>query len=296
MYIRPAASKVTYVGRDGQRHAVPPTLVITAVAHVPDADSCVTPELRRAGNVLVLLGTTGVHFAGSHLDLLTGAHRTASPEAGRAPQFDPESPGRYRGLHQAIRRGLVQSCHDVSEGGLAVAIAEMCIASGLGATIDALPHDEITTALFSESAGRLVVEVAETDADALVGLAGGGRRIGVVTADPILDIAGVATIDGRPAPRRLPRGGLVTLPKALVLAGPGTNRDPDAAFALRLAGADPTVALIDELIEQPERASLRRARGDRRRVQLRRRPRRRADARARHHPFECWRVRRRPSR
>jgi phosphoribosylformylglycinamidine (FGAM) synthase-like enzyme len=142
----------------------------------------------------VLLGTTGVHFAGSHLDLLTDAHRTASPEAGRAPQFDPDSPGRYRGLHQAIRRGLVQSCHDVSEGGLAVAIAEMCIASGLGATIDSLPHDEITTALFSESAGRLVVEVAETDADALVGLAGGGRRIGVVTADPILDIAGVATI------------------------------------------------------------------------------------------------------
>jgi phosphoribosylformylglycinamidine synthase len=184
----------TYVGRDGQRHAVPPTLVITAVAHVPDADACITPELRRAGNVLVLLGATGVHFAGSHLDLLTDAHRTASPEAGRTPQFDPESPGRYRGLHQAIRRGLVQSCHDVSEGGLAVAIAEMCIASGLGADIDSLPHDDVTTALFSESAGRLVVEVAETDADAVVGLAGGGRRIGVVIADPVLDISGVATV------------------------------------------------------------------------------------------------------
>jgi phosphoribosylformylglycinamidine synthase I len=43
----------------------------------------------------------------------------------------------------------------------------------------------------------------------------------------------------------------VSLPKALVLAGPGTNRDPDAAFALRLAGADPTIALVDELIEHP---------------------------------------------
>jgi phosphoribosylformylglycinamidine synthase I len=43
----------------------------------------------------------------------------------------------------------------------------------------------------------------------------------------------------------------VSAPKALVLAGPGTNRDPDAAFALRLAGADPTVALVDELIEHP---------------------------------------------
>jgi phosphoribosylformylglycinamidine synthase subunit PurQ / glutaminase len=43
----------------------------------------------------------------------------------------------------------------------------------------------------------------------------------------------------------------VTLPTALVLAGPGTNRDPDAAFALRLAGAEPTIVLVDELIEHP---------------------------------------------
>jgi phosphoribosylformylglycinamidine synthase len=185
----------TYAGRDGKRHAVPPTLVVTAVAHVPDVEACITPELRRGGNVLLILGETGTHFAGSHLDLLAGAHRTASPEAGRAPQFDPGSPARYRGLHQAIRRGLVQSCHDVSEGGLAVAVAEMCIASGLGATIDSLPHEDVTAALFSESAGRLVVEVADSDADAVIGLVGGGRRIGVVTEEPLLDISGAATIE-----------------------------------------------------------------------------------------------------
>ena len=184
----------TYSGRDGKRHAVPPTLVITAVAHVPDADACVTPELHGVGNVLLLLGETGPHFAGSHLDLLTGAHRTASPEAGLAPQFDPGSPARYRGLHRAIRGGLVQSCHDVSEGGLAVALAEMCIASGLGAVVDALPHDDVTTALFSESAGRLVVEVAESDVDAVIGLAG-GHPIGKVTAEAVLDIHGVAAIE-----------------------------------------------------------------------------------------------------
>jgi phosphoribosylformylglycinamidine synthase len=168
--------------------------VITAVADVPDVDACVTPELRSAGNVLVLLGETAPHFAGSHLDVLTGAHRAASPEAGLAPQFDPAAPSRYRGVHEAIRRGLVQSCHDVSEGGLAVAVAEMCIASGLGATIDALPHDDIATALFAESAGRLVVEVAGTEADVVIGLAGGGRRIGSVTTEPALEIAGVASI------------------------------------------------------------------------------------------------------
>ena len=57
----------------------------------------------------------------------------------------------------------------MSEGGLAVALAEMCIASRLGASIDALPHDDVTAALFSESAGRLVVEVAADDVDAFAG-------------------------------------------------------------------------------------------------------------------------------
>src|SRR5690606_3188034 len=79
----------TYTGRDGLRHAVPPTLVVTAVAHVPDPESCVTPELTAAGNVLVQVGPTGVHFAGSHLDLLTGDHAEPSAEAGSTPQPDP---------------------------------------------------------------------------------------------------------------------------------------------------------------------------------------------------------------
>ena len=122
----------TYTGTDGQRHAVPPTLVVTAVAHVPDVSRCVTPELVAPGNVLLLLGDTGEHFAGSHLDLLTGAHRTPAVDSGITPQLDPASPARYRALHQAIRAGLVVACHDVSEGGLAVALAEMCISSQLG--------------------------------------------------------------------------------------------------------------------------------------------------------------------
>ena len=128
----------TYVGDDGARHAVPPTLVITAIAHVPDVDACVTAELRSPGNVLLLVGRTGEHFAGSHLDLLRGAHRRPSPAAGATPQPDPAAPARYRRLHSAIRAGLVASCHDVSEGGLAVTVAEQCIASGLGAS--ARPH------------------------------------------------------------------------------------------------------------------------------------------------------------
>ncbi len=185
----------TYTGTDGRRHAVPPTLVVTAVAHVPDVSRCVTPELVGPGNVLLLVGDTGEHFAGSHLDLLTGAHRTPAVDSGITPQLDPTAPARYRALHQAIRAGLVAACHDVSEGGLAVALAEMCIASQLGVSIDALPHTDTTTALFSESAGRFVVEVAASDVDAFTAIVGPTHVLGTVTSQPRLTIDGVFELE-----------------------------------------------------------------------------------------------------
>ena len=70
-----------YTGADGERHAVPPTLVITAVGHVPDADACVTPDLAAAGNALFLLGSTRPEFAGSHLDLVLGPPATPATRA-----------------------------------------------------------------------------------------------------------------------------------------------------------------------------------------------------------------------
>ncbi len=180
-----------YIGTDGQRHAVPPTLVITAIAHVPDADHCVTPDLAEAGNALILIGQTATEFAGSHLDLLQGAPRNA----GVAPAPDPDAPETYRHLHAAMRAGLVVACHDVSEGGLAVAVAEMCIAGRLGAQIEALPHDDLVTALFSESSGRLVVEVRPRSVDAFMKIMGrSAARLGTVTDDSLLSIPGIEPI------------------------------------------------------------------------------------------------------
>jgi phosphoribosylformylglycinamidine synthase II len=180
-----------YVGADGHRHAVPPTLVITAVAHVPDADHCVTPDLAEAGNVLVLIGRTETEFAGSHLDLLQGAPH----DAGVAPAPDPDAPDTYRQLHAAIRAGLVIACHDVSEGGLAVALSEMCIAGRLGAHVDTLPHDDLVTALFGESSGRLIAEIAPRKVEAFMRIMGrSAARLGVVTAEPVLTIPGLEPI------------------------------------------------------------------------------------------------------
>ncbi len=181
-----------YTGSDGERHSVPPTLVITAIAHVPDADLLVTPELAQPGNALVLLGTTSREFAGSHLDLIYGE----PDDLGCVPAPDPDAPVRYRHLHQAIQEGLVWSCHDLSEGGLAVALAEMCIAGRLGAEITELPHDDLVASLFSESQSRLIVEVSQSDLARFRDVMHGSIQvIGSVTQDDVLVLPGVRTID-----------------------------------------------------------------------------------------------------
>jgi len=179
-----------YTGADGQRHAVPPTLVITAVAHVPDAGRTVTAEFVEPGDAVVLVGATLPEFAGSHLDLVLGPPAIA----GTAPQPDPDAPDRYRRVHAAIRAGLVRAAHDLSEGGLAVALAELCIAGRLGLDVDTLPHADLPTALFAESIGRLVLEVTAADVDELEQVVGPVTRLGTVTAEPVLRLPGLAPL------------------------------------------------------------------------------------------------------
>lgn len=178
-----------YLGSDGERHAVPPTLVITAVAHVPDARAVVTPDLAAAGHVLVLLGHTDVEFGGSHLSMVLG-----DTAGGVVPAADPAAVDRYRRLHRAISAGLVASCHDLSEGGLAVAVAEMSIAGRRGVRLRALPHADPTVALFSESLGRILCAVSPDRLEAFLTLMGDDARVvGEVIDEPRIDL-GVASI------------------------------------------------------------------------------------------------------
>jgi len=150
-----------YAASDGKRRSIPPTLVITALAHLPQADRAVGTALRQPGNILVLTGRTKREFGGSHFNLVTG------DESGTVPAPDPTAPARYRRIHQLMHEGLVASAHDVSEGGLAVTLAEMAIGGNLG--IDAKLDDaDECTALFSESLGRIVLEVSEANLPALL--------------------------------------------------------------------------------------------------------------------------------
>ena len=168
-----------YLDAGGQRHAIPPTLLISCMGVIPDIQQAVTLDLKMPGNWLYLAGDFKPTLGGSHFNLLNRRQR------GVPPLPTEVAPRVYRALHQAIVQGLVAACHDLSEGGLLVAAAEMAIAGRLGLRLAPPPADNLIAASFGETAGCLLVEVPERDAPAfeqsLAGLP--LARLGQVTAD-----------------------------------------------------------------------------------------------------------------
>jgi phosphoribosylformylglycinamidine synthase len=194
--------------RVGERTiAIPPTLLVSALSIVPDVARCVSMDLKRAGSRVYLVGRTRDELGGS-------AYLTAlGREGGKVPRPDlAEAPRLFAAMHQAIQSGLVLACHDLSEGGLALAAAEMAFAGGLGLELELAKvrledaassgksraeFDPESARLYSESCSRFLVEVAEGSAasfeKALAGL-------------PCAEIARVVTtkhfaargVDGKP--------------------------------------------------------------------------------------------------
>ncbi len=187
-----------FVDPHGQKRTIPPTLLISSLGIVPDVHRAVTIDLKRAGNRLYIVGETRAELGGSLY------HRLRGLSGGALPAPVPEALRTFRALHAAICAGLVRACHDCSEGGLAVAAAEMCIAGRLGLRLDLtdlpraadLARDDV--ALFAESSTRFLVEVPPEHASAFERALSGHPHasLGQVTADPRLSIAGLA---GEPA-------------------------------------------------------------------------------------------------
>lgn len=112
-----------------------------------------------------------------------------------APRVDPKrSRALYERLSHAIDQGLVASCHDCSDGGLGVALAESAFAGGLGMRIDLAPLgvQSNVAALFSESQSRFVVTVRPNQSAPFEAALAGSAcyRVGVVTVDPVFDVTG----------------------------------------------------------------------------------------------------------
>ncbi len=156
-----------YLGTDGSRHAIPPTLLISAIGMIPDVNQSVTMDLKGAGNLIYLVGE----------------FRAVEKPVPDVPQSAPQV---YRALHRAIGQGLVRSAHDLSEGGLAVAAAEMCIGGRLGLNVAGT-----SMAPFAEVNGCLLVEVTPENALGFESQFANlpFRKIGIVTTEPGLKIA-----------------------------------------------------------------------------------------------------------
>ncbi len=140
-------------------------------------------DLKEPGNLLYMVGVTADELGGSHFALVAATFRR--PACRRSIRTLPSKPSPR--MHHAIHAGLVRACHDLSEGGLAVAAAEMAFAGGFGASLDldAMPchsQSDVLERLFSESNTRFLCEVQPNNAvafeSALAGIA--RSRIGQV--------------------------------------------------------------------------------------------------------------------
>ena len=110
--------------------SIPPSLLISALGQVDDVSRCVSMDLKEPGNLLYLVGTTKDELGGSHFAMVEGL------SGGEVPKVDAQvAKNTFAALHKAIYAGWSVRVTTLSEGGLAVAAAEMAFAGGLGAKI-----------------------------------------------------------------------------------------------------------------------------------------------------------------
>ncbi len=151
----------------GKKIPVRPTLLISQMGIIEDSKKAMTSDFKKAGDKIYILGETRGELGGSFFEKLEGSELGACP----AVKTD-EAIALYRKIHSAMQKTLVTSCHDLSDGGLACAVAECALGGRLGAEIslDKIPADSAgyssSVLMFSETPSRFVVTVAETDVPA----------------------------------------------------------------------------------------------------------------------------------
>ena len=146
---------------------IPPTLLISAICVMADVSKAVSMDAKAPGNAIYVVGKTHRELGGSHYYAIHDEIGDSVPVVRPA-----EARKTFEALAAATDAALVRSCHDCSEGGIAVAAAEMAFAGGLGIDLYLanVPADEGVARddelLFSESNSRFIVEVRPADCDA----------------------------------------------------------------------------------------------------------------------------------
>jgi phosphoribosylformylglycinamidine synthase len=178
---------------EGKTISIPHTLLISAIGVMDDVSRAISMDLKQAGNFIYIVGSTRCEVGGS--EYLKAKGFTGNS----VPRVDPQKSRQLmESLSAATGEGLVRACHDCSEGGIGVAVAEMAFAGGLGASInlkevplgESIDRDDFI--LFSESNSRFIVEISPEKKDAFEKKIEGVpfALIGQVTKEPKLEVYG----------------------------------------------------------------------------------------------------------
>lgn len=147
----------TYRNSDNTLIKIPPVLCVSAFGRIKDVRRTVSAEFKKHGSLIVLVGKrVPEEMAGSVYCRLDGI------EGANLPMIDLAVLNAvFKSVHAAIESGSVLACHDISEGGLAAALAEMCFGGGMGAVIDLEDGDIPEELLFNETAGNFLIEIMD---------------------------------------------------------------------------------------------------------------------------------------
>jgi phosphoribosylformylglycinamidine synthase subunit PurL len=141
---------------EGATGPIYPTPVVGMVGRIPDARDAGRLGFARAGDEIALLGPFTPSHPASELAKLRG-----EPLPEELPEIDiPAVAAAHTAVRDAVRAGEISSAHDIAEGGLAVALAECCLAGGLGASVELAPWESATDELFGEGPGGFLVSGA----------------------------------------------------------------------------------------------------------------------------------------
>lgn len=181
--------KNDYTG-GGAKISIPPTVLFSVLGVIANVACAQSSDFKKAGDPIYLLGGTWREMAGSEAATELGIR------GGRVPHVDASSAqSRYRAVHRAMSERAISACHDLSDGGFAVALAEMCLGGRLGAKVDvsripSLEAMNLTELLYSESASRLLLTVKPQQAPLFESLCAAGlcARIGEVSSDSTLTL------------------------------------------------------------------------------------------------------------
>ena len=174
--------------------SIPPTLLFSLFGDHPDVRKSATSDFKHAGDRVYLVGTSNQELGASELAYMLKEEGVSNGIGGEVPRLPhPEQNlNTYRALSAAIRNGWVRTAHDCSEGGLAVAVAEMCIGGRVGAwiDIDGTGAGDMWGRLWGESLARIVVAVpAEHERSFLDAMKGHTTTVlGHVTESPHLEV------------------------------------------------------------------------------------------------------------